>query len=72
MALIVGFVAVLLICIVLADTIIPDWGPTAFVALDESHMGRLAALDAEVVLLGTGRILLRDFIHADLLERAGR
>jgi uncharacterized protein len=43
--------------IVLPDRIIEDWGATGFDALAAAHMVRLAGLDSEIVLLGTGKLL---------------
>jgi uncharacterized protein len=43
--------------IVLPDRIVEDWGATGFDALDTAHMARLAGLDSEIVLLGTGPLL---------------
>jgi uncharacterized protein len=43
--------------IVLPDRIVEDWGATGFDALDTAHMARLAGLDSEIVLLGTGTLL---------------
>jgi uncharacterized protein len=43
--------------IVLPDRIVEDWGATGFDALDTAHMARLAGLDSEIVLLGTGKLL---------------
>jgi uncharacterized protein len=43
--------------IVLPERIVEDWGATSFDALTEVQMAALAALDREVVLLGTGNLL---------------
>jgi len=40
--------------VVLPETLITDWQPTAFSALTPEHFERLAALRPEVLLLGTG------------------
>jgi len=40
--------------IVLPEALVTDWGATTFESLALPHMERLAQLDAEVVLLGTG------------------
>lgn len=49
------------------------WGPADFVGLDARHLAALAALDCDVLLLGTGRrqcfpppALLQPFIAAGL------
>lgn len=51
--------------IVLPDRIIRDWPPQRFQELALSHLQILAGLDAEVILLGTGRQL--HFPRAELL-----
>ncbi len=43
--------------IVLPDRIVPEWGPRSLEALGEAHFAQLAALDVEIVLLGTGAAL---------------
>jgi len=43
--------------IVLPNTLIDDWEPRSLEALTETHFAQLAALDAEVILLGTGAVL---------------
>ncbi|MFM9885296.1 MAG: Mth938-like domain-containing protein [Burkholderiales bacterium] len=40
--------------IVTADQVWTDWGATTFDALTAEHFERLAALDQEIVLLGSG------------------
>ena len=40
--------------ILLPDAVIPDWGAADFDALVAGHFERLAALNPEVALLGTG------------------
>jgi len=40
--------------VVLPTHIVTDWPATTFEALEAGHLDALAALDAEVVLLGTG------------------
>jgi len=51
--------------IVLPNRVIPDWLPQRFQQLALSHLEMLAGLEAEVMLLGTGRQLR--FPHAELL-----
>jgi len=41
-------------CIVTADTVVTDWEPQSFAALQPEHLERILALKPEVVLLGTG------------------
>ncbi len=41
-------------CIVSADTVIADWGPSSFAELTAAHLEKVLALQPEVVLLGTG------------------
>jgi uncharacterized protein len=43
--------------VVLPDRIVADWPATTFDALEARHLDALAALGAEVVLLGTGETL---------------
>jgi uncharacterized protein len=43
--------------IVLPHELITDWPPQSFEAIAAPHMQSLAALDCEVILLGTGRRL---------------
>jgi uncharacterized protein len=43
--------------IVLPDRLFTDWPPQSVMALSVSHMQDLAALDCEVLLLGTGQLL---------------
>jgi uncharacterized protein len=43
--------------VVLPTRIVTDWRATTFEALEAGHLDALAALDAEVVLLGTGEQL---------------
>ena len=43
--------------IVLPDKLINDWPPRSLDDLTEVHFAYLAALDAEIVLLGTGNML---------------
>jgi uncharacterized protein len=43
--------------IVLPDRLIAEWEPRSFEALMEAHFAQLAALEAEIVLLGTGAAL---------------
>ncbi len=43
--------------VVLPDRIVADWPATTFDALETRHVDALAALGAEVVLLGTGESL---------------
>jgi uncharacterized protein len=43
--------------IVLPQQLFPDWEPRSVDALAETHFAHLAALDAEIVLLGTGAAL---------------
>ena len=40
--------------VVTADTIIDDWPPERFEALQRAHFEHVAALEPEVVILGTG------------------
>lgn len=40
--------------IVLPDRVFPEWPPQTFDALTAAHLATLAALELEVVLLGTG------------------
>jgi uncharacterized protein len=59
--------------IVLPDRIVEDWGAGTFDALADAHMARLAGLDCEIVLLGTGNLLR--FPRPELmrpLQQAGR
>lgn len=43
------------VTVVTPDRIIEDWLPVAVHALEIEHMRQLIALDAEILLLGTGR-----------------
>ncbi len=43
--------------VVTPDRILPDWRPRHFAELDREALTELAGLDAEIVLLGTGRAL---------------
>lgn len=43
--------------IVLPERIIADWEPRSLDALTEAHFSQLAALDVEIILLGTGKAL---------------
>ena len=52
--------------IVLPDQLVLDWTPPSFAALTRADFERLAALDAEVVLLGTGKA--QRFPHPELLQ----
>jgi len=59
--------------VVQPDRIVPDWPPQSFGSMDASHFRILAGLDAEIVVLGTGKQLR--FPPADLLRplvEAGR
>ena len=56
--------------IVLSDRIITDWTPHRFAELNLSDMEMLAALDVEIILLGTGQQwrfppaeLMQPFMH---------
>ena len=51
--------------IVLPNRIIPDWPPQRFPELALPHLEMLAGLDAEVILLGTGKHLR--FPRAEML-----
>lgn len=51
--------------IVMPDRIYTDWPPQRFEDLDMAHMQALAALGAEVILLGTGQ--RQRFPHSTLL-----
>ena len=51
--------------IVLPNRIITDWPPQTLTELAASHLGELAELDSEVVLIGTGKSLR--FPRAELL-----
>jgi uncharacterized protein len=42
-------------CIVTAETLIVDWEPQSFDALQLEHLERLLALQPELILLGTGQ-----------------
>ena len=52
--------------VVTADTIIHDWPPQCFDALHTTHFQSVAALEPEVVILGTGARLL--FPAPDLIS----
>lgn len=43
--------------ILLAERLIEDWPPQTFPALTVAHFTRLATLDAEIILIGTGAAL---------------
>lgn len=43
--------------IVLPDQLIAEWEPRSFETLLEAHFAQLAALNVEIVLLGTGKTL---------------
>ncbi|MEX0959480.1 MAG: Mth938-like domain-containing protein [Burkholderiales bacterium] len=52
--------------VVLPDQLLEDWNVSGFDALNETAVGELAALDVEIVLLGTGARLR--FPHPRLLQ----
>lgn len=52
--------------VVLPHQLLEDWNVSGFDALNETAVGELAALDVEIVLLGTGARLR--FPHPRLLQ----
>ncbi len=52
--------------IVMADRVIPGWGPSAAAGLAVRHLEELARLAPEIVLLGTGRRLV--FPTGEIME----